>query len=122
MVLVAPSNPVVSIAPILAVPGLRDAVDRRAGAGGRACRRSSAARRCAAWPTAAWPCSAWSAARPGWAGSTAAAAGGGLLDGWLVAPEDEGTLVPGVTVRAAPLRMTDETATVAMVRAALELV
>jgi LPPG:FO 2-phospho-L-lactate transferase len=47
---------------------------------------------------------------------------GGLLDGWLVAPEDSGTLVPGVTVRSAPLRMTDESATAAMVRAALELV
>jgi LPPG:FO 2-phospho-L-lactate transferase len=47
---------------------------------------------------------------------------GGLLDGWLVAPEDEGTLVPDVTVRSAPLRMTDEAATTTMVRAALELV
>ncbi|RQX31571.1 2-phospho-L-lactate transferase, partial [Micromonospora chalcea] len=46
---------------------------------------------------------------------------GGLLDGWLVAPEDEGTAVPDVVVRAAPLRMTDEAATAAMVRAALEL-
>ena len=57
VVLVAPSNPVVSIAPILAVPRLRTPwwAARRRSSGSR---RSSAARRCAAWPTAAWPRSA----------------------------------------------------------------
>ncbi|TNH21038.1 2-phospho-L-lactate transferase, partial [Micromonospora orduensis] len=46
---------------------------------------------------------------------------GGLLDGWLVDEEDSGAVVPEVTVRAVPLRMTDEAATAAMVRAAVEL-
>ena len=46
---------------------------------------------------------------------------GGVLDGWLVDPADAETTLDGVTVRAAPLWMTDETATVAMVRAALDV-
>ena len=53
VVLIAPSNPVVSIGTILGLPDIRDAVGTTAGPGGRACRRSSAARRCAAWPTPA---------------------------------------------------------------------
>jgi LPPG:FO 2-phospho-L-lactate transferase len=47
--------------------------------------------------------------------------GGGILDGWLVDSSDAGTIVPGVEVRDCPLWMTDESATVAMVRRALEL-
>ncbi|MCW3839811.1 2-phospho-L-lactate transferase [Micromonospora yasonensis] len=120
VVLIAPSNPVVSIAPILAVPGLREAVtDGPAPVvgvspiiGGAPVR--GMADRCLAVLGVA--CSA--------AGVGALYGGrpaGGLLDGWLVAPEDEGTLVPDVTVRSAPLRMTDEAATATMVRAALEL-
>lgn len=120
VVLIAPSNPVVSIAPVLAVPGLRDAV-----AGGPApvigvspiiggAPVRGMADRCLA--VLGVECSA-----AGVGGLYGARTAGGLLDGWLVAPEDEGTVVPDVTVRAAPLRMTDETATAAMVRAALEL-
>ncbi len=45
----------------------------------------------------------------------------GLLDGWLVDTADAGATVPGATVAAAPLLMTDLKATVAIVRAALEL-
>ncbi|MEU4369054.1 2-phospho-L-lactate transferase [Micromonospora chersina] len=120
VVLVAPSNPVVSIAPILAVPGLRDAVtDGPAPVvgvspiiGGAPVR--GMADRCLS--VLGVECSA-----AGVGGLYGGRSAGGLLDGWLVAPEDEGTVVPEVTVRAAPLRMTDEAATVAMVRAALEL-
>ncbi|SCL60624.1 2-phospho-L-lactate transferase [Micromonospora chersina] len=120
VVLVAPSNPVVSIAPILAVPGLRDAVaDGPAPVvgvspiiGGAPVR--GMADRCLS--VLGVECSA-----AGVGGLYGARSAGGLLDGWLVAPEDEGTVVPEVTVRAAPLRMIDEAATVAMVRAALEL-
>lgn len=121
VVLIAPSNPVVSIAPILAVPGLREAVtDGPAPVvgvspviGGAPVR--GMADRCLA--VLGVECSA-----AGVGGLYGGRPAGGLLDSWLVAPEDEGTLVPAVTVRTAPLRMTDETATVAMVRAALELV
>ncbi|MEU9824306.1 2-phospho-L-lactate transferase [Micromonospora chersina] len=120
VVLVAPSNPVVSIAPILAVPGLRDAVaDGPAPVvgvspiiGGAPVR--GMADRCLS--VLGVECSA-----AGVGGLYGGRSAGGVLDGWLVAPEDEGTVVPEVTVRAAPLRMTDEAATVAMVRAALEL-
>ncbi|SBT52136.1 2-phospho-L-lactate transferase [Micromonospora auratinigra] len=120
VVLVAPSNPVVSVAPILAVPGLREAV-----AGGPApvvgvspiiggAPVRGMADRCLA--VLGVECSAAGVGR-----LYGGRADGGLLDGWLVAPEDAATVVPGVTVRSAPLRMTDEAATAAMVRAALEL-
>jgi Uncharacterized conserved protein len=45
---------------------------------------------------------------------------GGLLDGWLIDERDTAD-VPGVEVRAVPLLMTDDEATAAMVRAALEI-
>ncbi|WP_435148576.1 2-phospho-L-lactate transferase [Micromonospora aurantiaca (nom. illeg.)] len=120
VVLIAPSNPVVSIAPVLAVPGLRDAVTGGPAPvigvspiiGGAPVR--GMADRCL--EVLGVECSA-----AGVGGLYGARPAGGLLDGWLVAPEDEGTVVPDVTVRAAPLRMTDEAATAAMVRAALEL-
>ncbi|SCE72269.1 2-phospho-L-lactate transferase [Micromonospora mirobrigensis] len=121
LVLIAPSNPVVSVAPVLAVPGLRDAV-----AGGPApvvgvspiiggAPVRGMADRCLA--VLGVECSAAGVGR-----LYGGRRDGGLLDGWLVAPEDAGAEVPGVTVGAAPLRMTDETATAAMVRSALELV
>ena len=50
-----------------------------------------------------------------------ARAAGGVLDGWLVDETDAGVEVPGLTVRARPLWMTDVPATSAIVRAALEL-
>ena len=108
VVLVAPSNPVVSIAPILAVPGLRDAVVGRPGAGGRRLadhRRRAGARHGRPLPGRA---RRRGAARPAWAGSTAPAARGGLLDGWLVDTADAGDRGAGVEVRAVPLWMTDE--------------
>ena len=121
VVLLAPSNPVVSIAPILAVPALRDGGGRRPGPGGRASPRSSAARRCAAWPTVpgrarASPCTA-----AGVGALYGARADGGVLDAWLVDPVDAGDRrCPGVAgPRSAPLWMTDEDATAAMVAAAL---
>jgi LPPG:FO 2-phospho-L-lactate transferase len=45
---------------------------------------------------------------------------GGILDGWLVHDTDTAS-IPGVEVRAVPLLMTDDAATAAMVRTALEL-
>jgi LPPG:FO 2-phospho-L-lactate transferase len=120
-ILFAPSNPVVSIGPILAVPGLREAL-RAAPArivgvspiiGGAPVR--GMADTCLA--VVGVECSA--AGVGAMFGSRAA---GGLLDGWLVdAAADPKTDVPGVTVHAVPLWMTDDEATAAMVAAAVEL-
>jgi LPPG:FO 2-phospho-L-lactate transferase len=119
-VLIAPSNPVVSIAPILAVAQLRDAVvDGRAPVvgvspiiGGAPVR--GMADRClntlGVEVSAAGVGALYGARRDG-----------GLLDGWLVDTADRGTDVSGVTTRAVPLWMTDEDATARMVAEALDL-
>lgn len=120
VILLAPSNPVVSIAPILAVPGLRAAVtDGRAPVigvspviGGAPVR--GMADKCLAVIDV--PCDAAGVGR-----LYGARGDGGLLDGWLVDTVDEGVEVPGVRVRAVPLWMKDEAATTAMVRNAMEL-
>jgi LPPG:FO 2-phospho-L-lactate transferase len=120
LVLLAPSNPVVSISPVLAVTELADAV--RGGSapvvgvspviGGAPVRGMADA--CLA--VLGVPCTA--AAVGGLYGARST---GGVLDGWLVGTEDADAEVPGVRVAAAPLWMTDEAATVAMVRAAADL-
>jgi LPPG:FO 2-phospho-L-lactate transferase len=120
IVLVAPSNPVVSIGPILAVPDLRAAlVEGRAPVvgvspiiGGAPVR--GMADRCL--EVAGAECSAAGVGR-----LLGARSAGGVLDGWLVDEVDKGTEVPGVTVRDRPLWMSDEAATAAIVREALAL-
>ena len=120
VVLFAPSNPVVSITPVLAVAQLRDAVATgRAPVvgvspiiGGSPVR--GMADKCLA--TLGVEVSA-----AGVAGLYGARSGGGLLDGWLVDSADAGTEVPGVRTRAVPLWMTSEEATAQMVADALEL-
>ncbi|MGX7676183.1 2-phospho-L-lactate transferase [Plantactinospora sp. DSM 117369] len=120
LVLLAPSNPVVSIAPVLAVPELRDALVAGSAPvvgvspiiGGAPVR--GMADRCLA--VLGVPCTA-----AGVGGLYGARSAGGILDAWLVDSTDAGTEVEGVTVRAAPLWMTDEAATATMVRTAVEL-
>jgi len=120
VVLLAPSNPVVSIAPILAVQGLRQAlVTGRAPVvgvspiiGGAPVRGMADA--CLA--AIGVECSAAGVGR-----LYGARGADGLLDGWLVDESDRGVEVPGVAVRAVPLWMTDDAATAAMVAAALDL-
>ncbi|MFV2085331.1 2-phospho-L-lactate transferase CofD family protein [Micromonospora sp. LOL_021] len=120
VVLIAPSNPVVSIAPVLAVPGIREAL-----AGNPApvvgvspiigdAPVRGMADRCLA--VLGEPCTA-----AGVAALYGARRAGGLLDGWLVDPVDEVTRVDGIEVRAVPLWMSDAAATAAMVGAAIEL-
>jgi len=120
VVLLAPSNPVVSIAPILAVAAVRDAV---AGGpapvvglspiiGGSPVR--GMADKCLA--TVGAEVSAAGVGRLYGARATA-----GVLDGWLVDTADEGAAVPGVATRAVPLWMSSEEATVRMVVEALTL-
>jgi LPPG:FO 2-phospho-L-lactate transferase len=120
-VLVAPSNPVVSIAPVLAVPGLRDALVSGpapvAGVspiiGGAPVR--GMADRCLA--AIGVECSAAGVGR-----MYGPRNGGGILDSWLVDSADAGTTVDGVPVHDGPLWMTDPDATAAIVRRALATV
>ena len=120
VVLIAPSNPVVSIAPVLAVPGIRAAlaactapvvgvspIIKGAPVRGMADKCLSAI---------GVECSA-----AGVGAAYGSRSGDGILDAWLVDSADAGAGVPGVAVRSAPLWMTDDDATTAMVRAALSL-
>jgi LPPG:FO 2-phospho-L-lactate transferase len=117
-ILVAPSNPVVSIAPILAVAGLRDALldsaARIVGVSpiiGGAPVRGMADKCLAALDVA---CTA-----AGVGGLYRARRDDGLLDAWLVDTADAGTEVAGVPVHVGPLWMSDEAATTDIARRAL---
>jgi LPPG:FO 2-phospho-L-lactate transferase len=120
-VLLAPSNPVVSITPILAVAALKEALREGSAPvagvspviGGAPVRGMADA--CLA--AIGVPCTA--AAVGALYGARSA---GGVLDGWLVGTEDADATVDGVAVGAAPLWMSDEAATVGMVRSAAALV
>ncbi len=121
LVLIAPSNPVVSISTILAVPGIREAVRTAPGPvigfspiiGGAPVR--GMAEKCL--PTVGVEVSA-----AGVGAFYGARDDDGLLDGWMVDTADAGTTVPGVEVHAIPLYMTDPGATATMVRTAAGLV
>ncbi|MFE3763789.1 2-phospho-L-lactate transferase [Streptomyces sp. NPDC059104] len=120
VILFPPSNPVVSVGTILAVPGIREAV-AAAGAPvvglspivGGAPVRGMADKVLAAVGVEAT------------AAAVALHYGTGLLDGWLVDTADADAVAEveaaGITCRAVPLMMTDTAATAAMARAALEL-
>ena len=117
-VLLAPSNPVVSIGTVLGVPGLRQALLATPGrvvgvspiVGGSVVR--GMADRCL--PVLGIEVSAEGVGR-----HYGARAAGGLLDAWLVHTGDRAD-VPGVDVRAVPLLMSSPEATAAMARAALD--
>jgi LPPG:FO 2-phospho-L-lactate transferase len=120
VVLVAPSNPVVSIAPILAVQKPKEAlVDGPAPVVGLSPVISGSPVRGMADKCLATLGVEVSATGVG--ALYGARAENGLLDGWLVDESDAGAAVPGVKTRAVPLWMTDEDKTAAMVVAALEL-
>jgi LPPG:FO 2-phospho-L-lactate transferase len=119
VVLIAPSNPVVSVGAILAVPGIRGALRSTAApvigyspiVAGRALR--GMADECLSVigvETSSEAVGAHYGAR----------SGTGILDGWLIDEGDEAT-VEGVEVRSIPLLMTDPAATAEMVRSGLEL-
>ena len=117
VVLMAPSNPVVSIGTVLGVPGLRQALlsspARVVGVspivGGAVVR--GMADRCL--PALGIEVSAEGVGR-----HYGARGADGLLDAWLVAPDDPAE-VPGVDVRRVPLLMSSREATTALARAAL---
>ncbi len=131
VVLLPPSNPVVSIGMILRVPGVRDAVRSTAApvvgvspiVGGAPVRgMADACLTAIGVETSATAVARHYGARVGPAGS----AGDGLIDGWLVHDEADGAAVAeltplGIETRAVPLLMTDVDATAAIAGAALAL-
>ncbi len=120
VVLVAPSNPVVSIAPILAVAAVRDAVV----AGPAPVVGVSPIIGDAPIRGMADKCLATvgvEVTAAGVGGLYGSRAGGGVLDGWLVDETDAGVEVPDVRTRAVPLWMSSEEATARMVAAAVEV-
>jgi len=125
LVVLPPSNPVVSVGTILGVPGVREAI------------RSTTAPVVGLSPVVAGSHVRGMAAQllgaTGVEVSAAAVAElygarsrGGVLDGWLVDTADEAEVArvraAGVDCRAVPLMMTDLDATARMAEAALELV
>jgi LPPG:FO 2-phospho-L-lactate transferase len=124
VVLLAPSNPVVSIGTILGIPGIRDAVATTAapvvgvaGIIGGAVVRGMAD---ACLTAIGVETDAAAVAR-----HYGARSAGGVIDGWLVDEVDAGAVAgleaDGIRARALPLRMRDEASSVAIVRAALQL-
>ncbi len=114
LVVLPPSNPVVSIGTCLQVPGVRAALGAKRVVGvspivGGAPVRGMADACLSAIGVAT---SAEAVGRH---------YGSPLLDGWLVDSSDEGASVPGVQVRAVPLLMSSPEATKAMGQAVLDL-
>jgi len=117
-VVLAPSNPVVSIGTILGVPGLREALLGTRGrvvgvspiVGGEVVR--GMADRCL-------PVLGIEVSAEGVGQHYGARGSGGLLDAWLVHTGDT-AVVPGVDVRSVPLLMSSPQASAALARAALD--
>jgi LPPG:FO 2-phospho-L-lactate transferase len=118
-ILIAPSNPVVSIGTILGVPGIGAAITS---APARVVGLSPivAGRPVRGMADACLPAIGVEVSAEGVARHYGARRDGGMLDGWLVHDTDVATL-DGVAVRAVPLLMTSDGATATMVDAALEL-
>jgi LPPG:FO 2-phospho-L-lactate transferase len=119
VVLIAPSNPVVSVGAILNVGGIRGALRSTAApvigyspiiAGKPLRGMADACLTVIGLPSTSEAVGNYYGAR----------SGTGILDGWLV-HEGDAADVDGVTVRAVPLLMTDPGATAEMVRAGIEL-
>ncbi len=122
VVLIAPSNPVVSIGPILAVPGIREALRAAPGRvigvspiiGGRVVRgMADVCLTAIGVETSAAAVAAHYGARTS----------GGLLDAWLMAEEDAGSAPDverlGIRPVVAPLWMRDAATSAALAEAAL---
>jgi LPPG:FO 2-phospho-L-lactate transferase len=122
VVLFPPSNPVVSIGTILAVPGIRAAVAAKTVVGVSPIIGGSPVRGMADACLAAIGVETSAAA-------VGAHYGPGLISGWLVDDQDKATVhvfgddpaLAGIEVRALPLYMRDLPATAAIARAALDL-
>ncbi len=125
LVILPPSNPVVSVGTILGVPGLRDAIRATSApvvglspiVGGTHVRGMAEQMLTSIGVEV-------SAAAVGV--HYGARSRGGVLDGWLVDESDADQVArvqdAGIACRAVPLMMTDHAATAAMAAAAIELV
>jgi LPPG:FO 2-phospho-L-lactate transferase len=118
VVLFPPSNPVVSIGPILTVPGIRAAVSAKPVVGVSPIIGGAPVRGMAdACLTAIGV--------PTTAAAVAAHYGAGLIGGWLVDDQDKAAAddpaLAGIEVRARPLYMRDIDSTAEIARAALDL-
>jgi LPPG:FO 2-phospho-L-lactate transferase len=117
-VLFPPSNPVVSIGPILAIPGIREATEAKTVVGVSGIIGGAPVRGMADACLTAIGVQTSAAA-------VAAHYGPRLLNGWLVDDQDKATAddpaCAGITVRAMPLYMRDLDSTAAIARAAVEL-
>ena len=119
LILIAPSNPVVSIGPILAVPGIKEAL---AGAPAPVVGVSPliAGKPLRGHADVCLEAIGVAVSAEGVGRHYGARGAGGLLDAFLVA-EGENVDIPGVRTAEAPLLMTDPATTAAMVRACVEL-
>jgi LPPG:FO 2-phospho-L-lactate transferase len=124
VLLLPPSNPVVSVGTVLGVPGVRDAV-RSTNApvvGVSPIIGGAAVRGMADQLLTAIGVEVSSAAVAAWYG---ARSGGGLLDGWLVDTSDAASVpvlaASGIRTNAVPLLMRDAATTAAMAGATLQL-
>jgi LPPG:FO 2-phospho-L-lactate transferase len=119
IVLIAPSNPVVSIGTMVAMPGIREALATTSASvigyspiiGDKPVRGMADA----CLDAIGVPVTA-----RGVAEHYGARIGGGLLDGWLIDTGDTAE-IPGIRVRQIPLYMTDDETTAEMVRAGLAM-
>ena len=118
VILFPPSNPVVSIGAILAVPAIAEAVRAKTVVGVSPIIGGAPVRGMADACLAA-------IGVPATAGAVAAHYGPQLLNGWLVDEQDKAAVdapePAGITVRALPLYMTSLAATATIARAALDL-
>jgi LPPG:FO 2-phospho-L-lactate transferase len=117
-VILPPSNPVVSIGPILAVPGIRQAVEAKTVVGVSGIIGSAPVRGMADVCLATIGVETSAAA-------VAAHYGADLIDGWLVDEQDKAAAddpsLSGIAVRALPLYMRDLTSAAAIAQAAIDL-
>ncbi|WP_017604612.1 2-phospho-L-lactate transferase [Nocardiopsis alkaliphila] len=114
VVLLPPSNPVVSVGSILNIAGIREAMVDKTVVGVSPIIGGAPVRGMADACLSAIGVETE-------AGAVAEHLGADLLDGWLVDEADAGTEVEGIEVRSRPLYMSDPEATEALARAALDL-
>jgi LPPG:FO 2-phospho-L-lactate transferase len=121
VILVAPSNPVVSIGTVLSVPGIREAISKaRGGVIGLSPIVGAKPVRGMADICLSAIGVETSAAAVGRHYGSRQLSDNGILDGWLVHTGEQ-VDIPGVAVRAIPLLMSDVDTTADMVRAACDL-